>query len=47
MPVVPSLIASASMLAYRVGTFTVLFVVLGGALALYAIYWMIFKVGKD
>ena len=47
MPVVPSLIASASMLAYRVGILTVVFVVFGVVLAGYAIYWMIFKVGKD
>jgi hypothetical protein len=47
MPFVSSVIASASMLAYRVGTLTVVFVVFGAALAGYAIYWMIFKVGKD
>jgi hypothetical protein len=47
MPFVPSLSATASMLAYRVGTLTVVFVVFGAVLAGYAIYWMIFKVGKD
>jgi hypothetical protein len=47
MPFVSSVIASASLLAYRIGTLTVVFVVLGVVLAGYAIYWMIFKVGKD
>ncbi len=47
MPFVSSVIASTSLLAYRVGTFTVVFIVFGVALAGYAIYWMIFKVGKD
>jgi hypothetical protein len=47
MPFVSSVIASASLLAYRIGTLTVVFVVLGAVLAGYAIYWMIFKVGKD
>ena len=44
---VSNVIASASLLAYRIGTLTVVFVVLGVVLAGYAIYWMIFKVGKD
>jgi hypothetical protein len=35
------------LLAYQVGTLTVVFIVLGVVLAGYAIYWMIFKVGKD
>lgn len=47
MAFVSSVIASASLLAYRIGTLTVVFVVLGVVLAGYAIYWMIFKVGKD
>ena len=47
MPFVSSVIASAPLLAYRIGTLTVVFVVLGVVLAGYAIYWMIFKVGKD
>lgn len=47
MPFVSNVIASASLLAYRIGTLTVVFVVLGVVLAGYAIYWMIFKVGKD
>lgn len=47
MPFVSSVIASASLLAYRIGTLTVVFVVLGVVLAGYAVYWMIFKVGKD
>lgn len=47
MPLAPSLIAFASMLAIPGGTLTVVFIVLGGVLALYAIYWMVFKAGKD
>lgn len=47
MLLVSSVIAAASLLAYQVGTFTVVFIVLGAVLAGYAIYWMIFKVGKD
>jgi hypothetical protein len=38
---------TGSMLAYQVGTFTVVFIVFGVVLAAYAVYWMIFKVGKD
>ena len=47
MPFAHSLSEFAPMLAWRVGTLTVLAVVLGGVLAIYAIYWMIFKMGKD
>jgi hypothetical protein len=41
-----SVIGSAPLLAMN-GTLVVVFVVFGAALAGYAIYWMIFKVGKD
>ena len=41
-----SLIESA-MLAFRAGTFVVLGLILGGVLVIYAIYWMIFRMGKD
>ena len=47
MSFVSSVIASASLLAYQIGTFTVVFIVFGVVLAGYAVYWMIFKVGKD
>jgi hypothetical protein len=42
-----SLTGSVPLLAYQVGTFTVVFIVFGVVLAAYAVYWMIFKVGKD
>jgi hypothetical protein len=42
-----SFTGSVPLLAYQIGTFTVVFVVFGAALAAYAVYWMIFKVGKD
>lgn len=42
-----SLTGSEPLLAYQIGTFTVVFIVFGAALAAYAVYWMIFKVGKD
>jgi hypothetical protein len=35
------------MFAVRGGTLVVVFVVLGAVLALYAIYWLVFKAGKD
>lgn len=41
-----SFIGSAPLLAMN-GTLVVVFVVLGVVLAGYAIYWMIFRVGKD
>ncbi len=47
MSFVSSVIASASLLAYQIGTLTVVFIVFGVVLAGYAVYWMIFKVGKD
>jgi hypothetical protein len=47
MPFAHSLIESAPMLAFRAGTFVVLGLILGGVLVIYAIYWMIFKMGKD
>ena len=47
MSFVSSVIASAPLLAYRYGTLTFLFIGLGVVLAGYAVYWMIFKVGKD
>lgn len=42
-----SFTGSVPLLAYQIGTFTLLFIGLGVVLAGYAIYWMIFKVGKD
>jgi hypothetical protein len=42
-----SFIESVPLLAYQIGTFTVVFIVFGIALAGYSIYWLIFKVGKD
>ena len=42
-----SFTGSVPLLAYQIGTFTVVFIVFGAALAAYAVYWMIFKVGKD
>jgi hypothetical protein len=47
MPFVFSLIASAPLLAYRYGTLTFVFIGFGVVLAGYAVYWMIFKAGKD
>jgi hypothetical protein len=47
MSVVSSLIASAPLLAYRYGTLTFVFIGFGVVLAGYAVYWMIFKAGKD
>ncbi len=46
MPFVSSVIASAPLLAYRYGFFTFLFIGFGVVLAGYAVYWMIFKVGR-
>ena len=34
-------------LAIQAGTFVLIGVVLGGVLALYAIYWLVFRAGKD
>jgi hypothetical protein len=42
-----SFIGSVPLLAYQIGTFTVVFILFGVVLAGYAVYWMIFKVGKD
>ncbi len=42
-----SFTGSVPLLAYQIGTFTVLFIVLGVVLTGYAIYWLIFKVGKE
>jgi hypothetical protein len=47
MPFVSSVIASAPLLAYRYGTLTFVFIGFGVVLAGYAVYWMIFKAGKD
>ena len=49
MPFVSSVTSGSpcSLLAYEVGTLTVVFIVFGVALGGYAIYRMIFKVGKD
>lgn len=41
------LIASAPLLAWVGGTIFFLAIVLGVGLAIYAIYWSIFKMGKD
>jgi hypothetical protein len=41
-----SFIAEAT-LAIQGGTFVLIGVVLGGVLALYAIYWLVFRAGKD
>ena len=46
MPFAHGLIGSAPMLALS-GTLVLLGLVLGAVLVIYAIYWMIFKVGKD
>jgi hypothetical protein len=48
MPFAQSLIGSASMLAATLGG-TIIFAgaMLGIVLAAYAIYWIIFKMGKD
>ena len=35
------------MLAWQAGTFVLIGVILGVVLVLYAIYWMIFKAGKE
>lgn len=42
-----SFIELATSLAIQAGTFVLIGVVLGGVLALYAIYWLVFKAGKD
>ncbi len=43
-----SFIESLPMAAWAAGSFIILALVLGGgALAIYAIYWIIFKMGKD
>ena len=47
MSLVHSLNDSAQMLALRGSVIVVGFALLGGLLALYAIYWIIFKMGKE
>lgn len=46
MPVVQGSIGSVSMLAYVPGSLIAVGVVLFGLLAIYAIYWIIFRMGK-
>jgi hypothetical protein len=46
MPFANSLIGFAPMIAWIAGTLMVVAIVLGGVLAIYAIYWIIFKMGK-
>jgi hypothetical protein len=36
----------APVLAWKVGTFTIIGIILGVILAIYAIYYLIFKLGK-
>jgi len=47
MPVVQSFIGSGTLLAIRGGTIVIGGLILGVVLALYGIYWMIFKAGKE
>jgi hypothetical protein len=42
-----SFIGSAQLLAWKGGTIVILGAVLGVGLALYAIYWLVFRAGKD
>ena len=42
-----SFIGSAPLLAWKGGTLVFLGIALGVVLAIYAVYWMIFKCGKD
>jgi hypothetical protein len=42
-----AVIGSEPLLAVTGGTLVVVGIVLGVALAIYAVYWMIFRVGKD
>ncbi len=41
------IVGSGFMVAWMAGTLVVLAIVMGVVLALYAIYWMIFKMGKE
>jgi hypothetical protein len=47
MSVTQSSIGAVALLALEYGTLVMIGLVLGGALALYAIYWLVFKAGKD
>jgi hypothetical protein len=48
MPFANSLVESLPMVAWVFGSFIVVALFLGGAaLAIYAIYWLFFKMGKD
>jgi hypothetical protein len=47
MPVAQSFIDPGALLAIRGGTIVIGGLILGVVLALYGIYWMIFKAGKD
>jgi len=47
MPVAQSFIDAVALLALEYGTLVMVGLVLGGALALYAIYWLVFRAGKD
>ena len=40
-------VGSGFMVAWMAGTLVVVGVLMGVALAIYAIYWMIFKLGKE
>ena len=47
MPLAQRFIESGFMVAWMAGTLVVLGALMGFALAIYAIYWMIFKMGKE
>ncbi len=47
MLVAQSFLGSGPMVAWMAGTLVVLAMVMGVALAIYAIYWLIFKMGKE
>ncbi len=48
MPFANSLIGSLSMVAWTAGSLIILALFVGGgALGIYAIYWILFKMGKD
>jgi hypothetical protein len=40
-------LTSSGLLAYRGGTLVVIGVVLGAILAIYAVYWLFFRAGKE
>jgi hypothetical protein len=47
MPVVQSVIDAGAVLAIRGGTIVIGGLILGVVLALYAVYYLVFKAGKD